>query len=50
MKFYTQVLRTCVHKHLVLDFNLFASIRTETSEFQAIHKIQPINIRYLPNL
>ena len=50
MKFCTQVARTCVHKRSVLDFHLFALIGTYRREFQTVHKIQPINIRYLPNL
>ena len=51
MKFCTQVPRTCMHKTLALDFHLFAQIWSWTTfEFQTVYKIQPIYIRYLPNL
>ena len=50
MTFCTHVPRTCVHKRLILDFHLFAQIGSYMREFQTVHKIQPINIRYLPNL
>ena len=49
MKFFTQVPRTCVDKSLVLDFHLFAKMESKRPEFQTVHKIQLINIRYLPN-
>ena len=49
MTFCTHVPRTCLQKRLILDFHLFARIRSQRCEFQAVHKIQPINIRYLPN-
>ena len=42
MKPCTQVLRTCMHKCLVLDFHLFAQIWFQRLRFQTVHKIQPI--------
>ena len=44
MKFCTQVPRTCVHQPLSLSFSFYLI------EFHTGHKIQPINIKYLPNL
>ena len=41
---------TCAHEPLVLDFHLFACIGSYRREFHAVHKFQPIIIRYLPNL
>ena len=40
-----------MHKRVILDFHLFAiKIGSQTREFQTVHKIQAINIRYLQNL
>ena len=50
MKFCTQVPKTCMYKRLALDFHLFALIGSWTREFQKLHKIQPISIKYLSNL
>ena len=50
MKFCTDIPRTCVHKRLVLDFHLFAWIGFQRRKFHTVHKIQPMNIRHLPNL
>ena len=50
MKVCTLTPIACVHNRLVLDFHLFAEIGSLAREFQAVNKIQPINIIYLPNL
>ena len=50
MKFCTHVPRTCVHESLVLNFPLFAYIRSWRREVQTVHKDQLINERYLKNL
>ena len=50
MKLCRQILKTCVHKPVILDFNLFAQIGSYRHEFQTVRKIQPIDIRYLTNL
>ena len=47
MKFCARVPRTCLHKRLVLDFSFICLNR---ALFQTVHKLQPINIRYLTNL